>query len=261
MREPSSSSKLNVLSAKETIEIPQMNHRHYIHRSQWLRASVLGMNDGLVSTSSLMLGITAGLMNEDTLKQTVLGGLAGLVSGALSMAVGEFVSVYSQKDVEQADIKREKAAHLESPNSSRLEEQELAAIYVQKGLSVELAKQVAHELHQKDLNEIVKIHARDELGIDVEQLANPLQASVASAISFAIGASLPLLAGGFIHNAVYRIISIVIVASVGLVLSGTSSAILGGSPVLKATLRVVLGGWIAMGVTFGIGFAFGVAGA
>jgi VIT1/CCC1 family predicted Fe2+/Mn2+ transporter len=231
-------------------------HKHFIHRAQWLRAAVLGMNDGLISTSSLMIGITAGTFSADSLRTTNLAGVAGLASGALSMALGEFVSVYSQRDVEQADVNRERREMEKSEAARELEKRELAKIYMEKGLSERLAKEVAEELHDRPIEEIVKIHARDELGIDVDEYAKPWTAAGASALCFSVGAALPLLSGGFIADPVWRVVSIALVATLGLLFSGVTSASLGGAPILPAVIRIVIGGWIAMAATFGIGFAF-----
>jgi VIT1/CCC1 family predicted Fe2+/Mn2+ transporter len=173
------------------------------------------------------------------------------------MALGEYVSVHSQKDAEVADIARERAEFLKSPEAFAQEERELALIYQAKGLSADLAAQVASQLHSKHLDEIVKIHARDELGIDTEDLANPLQAALMSALTFAVGALIPLLSGSFIADPVRRIICITVVASVGLFLFGVVGAVVGGAPWVKAAFRVLIGGWIAMGGTFGIGRLFG----
>lgn len=236
-------------------------HQHYSHRSPWLRAALMGANDGLVSTAALMLGISAA-ENQYTVNgryQMVLAGLAGLSAGAFSMAVGEYVSVHSQRDSELADIEREKREFLKSPQAREREERELAKIYEERGLSAELAAQVAAELHLKSLDSIVKVHARDELGIDTEALSNPVQAAVMSAITFSIGAGIPLLSSAFIESYLGRIIAILISSTLTLLVIGGSGAKIGGAPVFRAAARVLIGGWLAMAATFGVGKAFGVS--
>jgi VIT1/CCC1 family predicted Fe2+/Mn2+ transporter len=240
----------NLVIKLTLLESEQYGHSHYSQRAGWLRAMVLGANDGLVSTASLMMGVSGG---DSDLQIMVLTGLSGMVAGALSMAAGEYVSVSSQKDSELADLKRERAEFLKGPIHRKAELEELVAIYINRGLRPELARQVAEEIHDKDLEEIVKVHARDELGIDTEDLAKPFQAAWTSAIAFCIGAAIPLLAGSFIKDYVARVITIVVVSSLALVAFGATGAILGGAPLLRASLRVLLGGWLAMGVTFGVG--------
>ena len=185
-------------------------------------------------------------------------GLASLVAGALSMALGEYVSVYSQRDAEEADIRRERSEFLKSPESWVQEEKELALIYQERGLSARLAAEVARELHHaKHIDEVVKIHARDELGIDTEDLSNPIQAAILSALTFAMGATIPMLAGSFVDQYLVRILLITIISSVGLFAFGAIGAVVGGAPFLKAAFRVLIGGWIAMAGTYGIGKLFG----
>lgn len=226
-------------------------HDHYSHRAPWLRAMVLGANDGLVSVASLMMGI--GGANDD-LRAMQLAGIAGLVGGALSMACGEYISVSSQKDAEEADIEKERQEQMKGPAAKAREFEELVGIYMARGLSEHLARAVAHELTEKD---VIRAHARDELGIDIDDLAKPMQASVASAISFALGAAIPLLTGAFIVDAYTRLLAVAAAATFGLALFGGSGAYLGGAPLLKASLRVLIGGWLAMAMTFGIGKVFG----
>jgi VIT1/CCC1 family predicted Fe2+/Mn2+ transporter len=221
---------------------------HYVHRGGWLRAAVLGANDGIVSTASLVLGVAA----ADADPRAVLtAGLAGLVGGALSMAAGEWVSVSSQKDVEEADLRRETEALRETPEE---ELQELTDIYVEKGLSEPLAREVAAALTAKDA---LRAHAKEELSIDVDELARPLQAAWSSAASFAFGASLPMLAMT-LSPAGWRSPVTLVTATVALGLLGGWSASLGGAPVRTAVVRVVVGGLLAMGLTMGIGALFGV---
>lgn len=228
-------------------------HEHFSHRAPWLRAMVLGANDGLVSVSALMMGM-GGADSDQRLMQ--LAGVAGLVSGALSMACGEYISVASQKDAEEADIEKERLEQAKGERARETELEELTAIYKQRGLSDILARQVAKELTEKD---VIRAHARDELGIDIDDLANPIQASVAGFLSFVLGAAVPLLAGAFVRDAVLRIIAVLCAATAGLLLFGGSGAALGGAKVWKGALRVLIGGWAAMGLTYGIGAAFAAA--
>eukprot|EP00891_Asterochloris_glomerata_P009038 jgi/Astpho2/9038/Aster-02700 len=228
-------------------------HNHYSQRAPWLRAGVLGANDGLVSVASLMMGVEGG---SSALHSVVLAGLAGLVGGALSMAVGEYISVASQRDTEQADIEKERQQQANGPEARQHELEELAEIYEQRGLSKPLAHQVAVELTNKD---VIRAHARDELGIDIDELANPLQASLASMASFVIGAGIPLLAAAFIHEAKWRLISLSISSTAALIVFGAIGAGLGGANLFMGGLRVMLGGWLALGITYGIGRGFGSA--
>lgn len=218
---------------------------HYSHRAPWLRALVLGGNDGLVSITSLMLGVDAVVMAESG-RASVISGVAGLVAGACSMAIGEFVSVFSQRDSELADLNIERKELLLAPD---VELEELTQIYVSRGLSYYLAKQVAEELSRVDA---LKAHARDELGIDLDELSNPGQAALASAIAFASGGAVPLLAGSFISSYPYRLASIVASASLALACFGAIGARLGGANIFKAAFRVLSGGWLAMLITYGI---------
>jgi len=222
-------------------------HEHFGERSPWLRAFVLGANDGLVVTSSLMLGFAG---NSDTAAAIRLAGVASWIAGALSMALGEYVSVSSQRDCEQAELKKEGEALMKAP---RWELQQLAEIYTKRGLSEGLARQVAEELTAKDA---LRAHARDELGIDLDELSNPLQAAVVSAVAFSCGAGIPLLAGAFLLDPVMRIVAVVVAAVVGLLFFGALGAYLGGANMLRGAGRVLLGGASAMGATYGIGVAF-----
>lgn len=222
---------------------------HFMHRGSWLRAAVLGANDGIVSTASLVLGVAAADADP---RGILTAGLAGLVGGALSMAAGEYVSVSSQKDVEDADLDRERAALRETPEE---ELEELAAIYVGKGLPPPLAREVAEALSAKDA---LRAHAKDELHIDLDDLSRPFQAAWSSALSFASGATLPLLAMT-LSPAGARTPVTLVTATLALGLLGGWSARLGGAPVRPAVARVVVGGLLAMALTMGIGALFGVA--
>lgn len=225
-------------------------HPDEIHRSQrsgWLRAAVLGVNDGIVSTSSLMLGVMAAHASTTTI---LTAGISGLVAGALSMAVGEYVSVSSQKDSERADIDIEVRS---LANNYKEELAELASIYEHRGLEPKLAHQVALQLHAHDA---VAAHARDELGIDHEDLANPTQAAVASALSFSIGALVPIIAAVLSTRAVSAW-TIVVASLVMLGVSGAIGAFVGGGSKFIAAARVFFGGGIAMAVTALVGHLVG----
>jgi VIT1/CCC1 family predicted Fe2+/Mn2+ transporter len=220
---------------------------HYGHRGGWLRAAVLGANDGIVSTASLMLGVAAA--NPDGV---IIAGVAGLVGGALSMAAGEYVSVSSASDVEQADLARER---LELRDLPEHELDELTEIYQDKGLPPELARQVAVALSQGDR---LAVHARDELGLDLNALSRPWQAAWTSAASFAVGAGLPLAAMALSPPTIRAPITLG-AAILALGALGGWSARLGGAPVLPAVVRVVLGGGLAMALTMALGALFGAA--
>lgn len=223
--------------------------RHQSGRSGWLRAAVLGSSDAIVSTSSLMIGVASASAERGAI---LVAGVAGLVAGAMSMAVGEFVSVSAQRDAEQADIAREKHELLTEPAA---ELRELALIYERRGLNPELAASVARELSQKDR---LGAHLRDELGLDREALARPLQAAWASAISFALFALIPVLAL-LVAPASLRAQVIAAVSLASLATLGGLGARLGGASAFKGALRVTLGGSLAMLVTALVGKLFGVA--
>jgi VIT1/CCC1 family predicted Fe2+/Mn2+ transporter len=222
---------------------------HLSHRSNWLRAAVLGANDGIVSTASLVLGVAASGASTSAI---VTAGIAGLVAGALSMAAGEFVSVSSQRDAEQADLRLEARELSQDPDG---ELRELTAIYQRRGLDEALAADVARALTRGDA---LEAHARDELGLDEERLARPLQAAWASALSFSAGAALPLLAVA-LTPAGARLPATVVVTLVALGLLGDLGARLGGAPRRAATVRVVVWGAVAMAVTAAIGALVGAA--
>ncbi|MCO7612927.1 VIT family protein [Pseudomonas chlororaphis] len=223
-------------------------HRE-LHRNDrigWLRAAVLGANDGIVSTASLLIGVAAASASHGTLLVT---GMAGLVAGAMSMAAGEYVSVHSQADTEQADLARERA---ELASDHQAELNELAHIYQSRGVNPELARQVAVQLMDHDA---LGAHARDELGISEALAANPLQAALASAASFVVGAALPL-AVTFIapaHSVVPWIAGMSLVFLAGL---GAVAARAGGAKVVPGAWRVTLWGALAMGLTAAVGSAF-----
>jgi VIT1/CCC1 family predicted Fe2+/Mn2+ transporter len=222
---------------------------HFITRSNWLRAAVLGANDGVVSVSSLIVGVAAA---NPSPQAVIVAGIAGLSAGAMSMAAGEYVSVSSQSDTEKADIVRETSALKEQPEE---ELAELTAIYREKGLSEETASQVARELTAHDA---IGTHVRDELGLSEALSANPLQAALASGLTFSAAAAVPLLAAVLAPGG--AIIPVVLVVTIiTLAALGALGARAGAAPVLRATLRVVTWGVFAMAVTAGIGWLFGVS--
>ena len=223
--------------------------RHRTERIGWLRAAVLGANDGIVSTASLILGVVAASAGRS---EMLVAGVAGLVAGAMSMAAGEFVSVSSQSDTEQADAARERDELAVQPEFER---RELAAIYVARGLTPDLAEQVAQQLMAHDA---LGAHLRDELGVSGVVSARPVQAGLTSAASFAVGGALPLLTS-LVAPAQHVVL---VVASTSLLfLSGLGalSARTGGAPVLKASMRVAFWGALAMGITAVVGKVFGAA--
>jgi VIT1/CCC1 family predicted Fe2+/Mn2+ transporter len=223
--------------------------RHYVDRTSWLRAAVLGANDGILSTSSLILGVAAA---SDGKRALIVAGLAGLVAGATSMAAGEYVSVSSQADSAKADLGRERRELKDNPRGER---HELAAIYVQRGLEARLADQVAEQLMAKDA---LEAHARDELGLTDEMRARPIQAALASAGAFASGAALPLVAAAISPTGVAQaVIAIASLTCLGLL--GAVGARAGGAPIWRGIVRVLILGALAMTVTTGIGAAVGRA--
>jgi VIT1/CCC1 family predicted Fe2+/Mn2+ transporter len=221
--------------------------RHRTDRIGWLRAAVLGANDGIVSTGSLLVGVAAaGASGSDVL----MTGVAGLVAGAMSMAAGEYVSVHSQADTEKADVARER---LELEKDPAAEHRELAAIYVGRGLEAELARQVAEQLMHHDA---LGAHARDELGISEALSARPLQAALASAASFAVGAALPLAVAALAP--VQVLIPLVVATSLTfLAVLGITAARVGGAGAMTGALRVTFWGALAMAITAGVGTLFG----
>ena len=221
--------------------------RHRINRVGWLRAAVLGANDGLLSTSSLILGVAAAHGSHGSI---LVAGLAGLVAGAMSMAAGEYVSVHSQADTENADLELER---IELSTDPAGEQEELARIYVGRGLTRELASQVAAQMMAHDA---LEAHARDELGVTDALTARPVQAALASAASFAVGAFVPLLVCVFAPErlliALVGICSLLCLAALGGI-----AAQVGGAGIVKGSLRVIFWGVLAMAVTLGVGRLFG----
>jgi VIT1/CCC1 family predicted Fe2+/Mn2+ transporter len=228
-----------------------MKHKeiHRTHRTGWLRAAVLGANDGIVSTASLILGVAAADASSKTI---LIAGIAGLVAGAMSMAAGEYVSVSSQSDTENADLDRERKELAADPKH---EHEELAAIYVRRGLDAELAAEVAIQLMKHDA---LGAHARDELGISEILSARPVQAAFASAGTFSVGAALPLLI--VLVVPLFALMWAVSVCSlIFLALLGSLAARAGGASMFTSAIRVTFWGALAMALTAGVGSLFGVA--
>jgi VIT1/CCC1 family predicted Fe2+/Mn2+ transporter len=229
--------------------LQQAPERHLGGRAAWLRAAVLGANDGLISTASLMVGVSA----ADSGRSAILvAGIAGLTAGALSMAAGEYVSVSSQRDTERADLERERREMLVDPAAER---DELVRIYCQRGLSEPLAQLVADEL---SLGDPLRVHARDELGFDIDALANPTQAALVSASSFVVGSVIPIAVIAAAPAALL-VPLVMLVTLVGLVVLGATGARLGGAPRGRAAVRVLVGGALALLISLGIGSLTGAA--
>lgn len=224
--------------------------RHQVHRVGWLRAAVLGANDGIVSTASLIVGVAAAASSKS---EVLLAGVAGLVAGAMSMAAGEYVSVSSQADTETADLERERS---ELKNNPEFEHRELAALYQKRGLDKETADDVASQLMKHDA---LGAHARDELSITHITTARPVQAAFTSAATFTTGAALPLAAAWLTQVGRPMIVAVSGGSLLFLAILGAVGARAGGAPVLKATLRVAFWGAAAMAVTAGIGRLVGTS--
>ncbi|MFT5959649.1 MAG: VIT1/CCC1 family predicted Fe2+/Mn2+ transporter [Polaribacter sp.] len=225
------------------------DEKHYVMRSGWLRASILGANDGILSTASIVIGVAAA---STTREPILLAGVAGLVAGALSMAAGEYVSVSSQADLESADLDRERKELEETPEEELIE---LAKIYEKRGLSEDLSLKVAQQLTDHNA---LEAHARDELGINEITTAKPLQAAIASGLAFIFGGILPVLASIFVPLSQMVLLQYIL-ALTFLVILGAVSAKAGGSSIPKAIIRVVFWGTVAMGITAYIGHLFGVS--
>lgn len=220
---------------------------HLVSRIGWLRAAVLGANDGIVSTASLIVGVAAA---SAATPEVLVAGVAGLVAGAMSMAAGEYVSVSSQSDTERADLARERAELVAQP---KFEREELARIYIDRGVSVDLAHQVADQLMAKDA---LGAHARDELGISEVTAARPIQAALTSAATFALGAAMPLAMVPVMPRETL-VVGVSVASLLFLALLGAIGARAGGANVARATLRVTFWGALAMALTAGIGAVFG----
>lgn len=239
------------MTSKAKLERHELNdHQHFSHRMGWLRAAVLGANDGIISVVSLIVGVIAAGADREHI---LLVAIAALAAGALSMAAGEYVSVSSQSDTEQADLEIEKKSLAENWDT---EKYELALIYMERGVSAETANQVAHELMEHDA---LDAHLRDELGLSEVHSANPIQAALASAVSFLTGGMIPVLLVAFLADENLGII----VATSSLILLGALGALaawVGGANLLRGTLRVMIWGAAAMAITTWVGMLFGVAG-
>lgn len=222
---------------------------HRVDRIGWLRAAVLGSNDGLVSTASLVVGVASAASSHGAV---LIAGVAGLAAGAMSMAAGEYVSVSSQSDTEKADLARERA---ELAGNHEAEVRELAAIYTSRGVNPDLATEVARQMMNHDA---LGAHARDELGISDITTARPIQAAITSALTFSAGAALPLIVAAFVPMAG---LSLWVAGSalLGLAILGALGARAGGAPIGRSVVRVVFWGALAMAITAGVGSLFGVA--
>lgn len=227
-----------------------MEEPHFINRSAWLRAAVLGANDGILSTASVAIGVAAA---SATREPVVLASVAALVAGALSMAAGEYVSVSSQSDLEKSDLLREQQELAQMPEE---ELQELAKIYEERGLRSETALEVAKQLTEHNA---LEAHARDELGISDLTEANPLQAALASAAAFFAGGALPMLASLFLPFG-WMVVGQYGIALIALILLGYLSARTGGTELMRPVLRITFWGTVAMGVTALVGWLFNVSG-
>ncbi|WP_267421588.1 VIT family protein [Methylobacterium sp. GC_Met_2] len=228
---------------------PVHTERHLINRIGWLRAAVLGANDGLVSTASLIVGVAASAAGP---VEVLVAGCAGLVAGAMSMAAGEYVSVSSQSDTERADLDRERGELADDPAAER---EELARIYIDRGLDEALAHQVADQLMAKDA---LGAHARDELGISDLTAARPVQAALTSAATFSAGAAMPLLVAAVSPGRI-AVFTVSAASLLFLAVLGALGARAGGAPLIRATARVTFWGALAMAVTAGIGSLVGKA--
>lgn len=229
--------------------LPVHRERHLVARIGWLRAAVLGANDGIVSTASLIMGVAAAAADKNAI---LIAGTAGLVAGAMSMAAGEYVSVSSQSDTERADMERERAELAADPDA---EHKELVDIYVARGLTAATAEQVATQMATKDL---LGTHMRDELGISEMVSARPVQAALTSAATFSVGAALPL-ATAFIVPQTSIVIAVSVASLLFLALLGAVGARSGGAAIMPATIRVTFWGAAAMGLTALIGRLAGTA--
>ena len=229
-------------------EVQMRNLEHRTNRTGWLRAAVLGSNDGLVSTASLMIGVAAASKSD----LLIIAGLAGIAAGAMSMAVGEYVSVKSQTDIEKTDREIEIRQLQEDPEG---ELAELINIYTERGLSKELATSVANALHEKDA---LEAHLRDELGHFDHTRARPIQAGIASAIAFTAGGVIPLI-GALLGNE-NKVLFILIFTAIGLIVAGVISARIASSSTFKTTARIFAGGTLGVAITAGIGWLVGLTG-
>eukprot|EP00892_Ulva_mutabilis_P012684 jgi/Ulvmu1/9789/UM056_0029.1 len=237
----------------EAVEQDNWHHHpedHVSQRAPWLRAAVLGASDGLVTVGALVTGIATSQASQH---QLLLSALAGMISGSLSMALGEYVSVSQQADSERADVETERRAQQAGPIVRAQELQELVEIYIGRGLPEELAREVAEKLTEKDA---IRAHARDELGIDIDDHPDPWQAAGASMASFVAGSGIPTLAL-LLPDPHFRLWGLVITVTIGLIVFGGAAAALGGISPLRGASRVLIGGWLAMALTAVVGHLFG----
>lgn len=232
---------------------PLHPHEHFSARAPGLRAAVLGANDGLVSVASLIFGVIGGNLTHDAL---VVAAIAGLIGGAISMAIGELISVYSSRDSEYADIMQEKRAHEMGEEAEAFEFAELTKIYENKGLSRDLAKQVAIEL---SANDVLKAHLTDELQLDSEELSDPLQAAIYSFLSFLAGAIGPVLVCIFVTDSTSLLIAMSLVTAFVLVMTGVISGVLSGGFIKRSILRICVGGAGGIAVTFLVTWGISIA--
>lgn len=231
------------------LSIDNYLEKHYIHRSNWLRAAVLGANDGVISISSIAIGVAAASIHRESI---ILATVAGLVAGALSMAAGEYVSVSSQTDTEKSDIEREARELAEMPE---LELEILTSIYQSRGLKRETALLVAKEMTEHDA---LRAHVRDELGINEINQAQPFLAALASGLAFSLGGLLPTVVA-LLSPLPHMKMSLYVSSLISLMLLGAASAKLGGSSIVRAIVRITIGGTIAMAITAIVGYFFGVS--
>lgn len=229
------------------LKVFSQDHNHLVHRTGWLRAAVLGANDGIVSTASLIVGVAAASPNKDNI---IIAGVAGLIAGAMSMAAGEYVSVSSQSDTELVDLETERKALEDDPET---ELEELAQIYMKRGVDIDLSRNVAAQLMEHDA---LAAHARDEIGISHTVITRPIQAAFTSAATFLVGAILPLAVVPIVPVS-YVIPVVTITSLISLALLGSVSAYIGGASILKAAIRVTVWGSLAMALTAGVGSWFG----
>lgn len=234
--------------------VDKIGHVHYSHRSPVLRASLLGATDGLVTVSAILLGVSS---TTTETRIILITSISAIVAGSLSMALGEYISVSTQKDCEKADIEKERLEHSKGPRHQQLELEELTEIYVKKGLNRDLAEIVAKELSKGSVNNTVKNHMRDELGIDVDNLSSPWKASLSSGLSFFVGSTIPVFTL-FFKNFIIRVIILSIVCVVLFISFGVISAILGGTNKTKPALRILFGGAMAIAITYAIGYVFNI---
>jgi VIT1/CCC1 family predicted Fe2+/Mn2+ transporter len=250
-----------IIEPRENDTGEDIGHVHYSHRAQFLRALIMGVNDGIVSTAALLIAINAGEHGDNQLY--ILTGVSGIAAGALSMACGEYVSVASQHDSEQADIAKEAAEQEKGPEARARELEQLVQIYEKKGLERDLAEQVAVALTEHD---VLAAHCLEEHGIDIHApkgcgagVSNPIQAAVVSFFAFIVGGSIPFLSSAWFSQGTDKLISLIVSTLITLGIFGATGSLIGGSSVPRGTIRVLIGGGIALGISWGIGYAIGIS--